>query len=64
MYSSKNVMIHNPASAALFQLSSLIFEQFIVYIKATKLQDQSANINQYGLTHASYQFKLIFTCYI
>jgi len=37
MYNSKNIIIHNTASAALFQLSSIIFERFALYIKVNKV---------------------------
>ena len=34
-------MVQAPASAALFRLSTIIFDHFILYIKITKLQESS-----------------------
>jgi hypothetical protein len=55
MYSSKNIIIHNTTSAAIFQLSSIIFDHFVIYIKSNKLQESMDN-EKIGLNHYFYQY--------
>ena len=48
MMSSKNVFLTKPTSAALFQLSGIIYDQLIVSIKNQNQQIEKSNIYQYN----------------